>query len=168
MDQDSLGPGSRQGQLSTLVPRPWGAKCKLSPSTKRRKEAFILSEDLLSRLAEEFSGCSWHGYSLITSFAFSFTGESGIAGVSWCPGEARASGKFFLRPPPDCSFGILRPIPFICLWTMAGVAPTSKTSFCLPAVLGLSSPRHTWPLANFQDRISETWWAGAGIMLGTR
>lgn len=87
---------------------------------------------------------------------FPFTGESWLARAPRCAGEARASGKFFLIHPPCCSFRILRPVPLYLLIDYGWGAPTSKTSFCLPAVLGLSKMRDTWPWANFLDRDFET------------
>lgn len=69
MDQDSLGPVLRPGQLPILVPRPWDAgKYELSPSLQWKREALVLPEDLISRsaLAEGYCMCSWHGYPWIT------------------------------------------------------------------------------------------------------
>lgn len=138
MNQDSLGPVLRPGQLPILVPRPWDAgKYELSPSLQWKREALVLPEDLISRPGLEYCACSWPGYPLITWFAFSFTGESWLARAPRCPGEARASGKFFfLIHPPCCSFRILRPAPLYLLMDHGWGAPTSKTSLCLPAVLG--------------------------------
>lgn len=127
-------------------------KCELSPSLQWGSEVFFTEDGS----AGGYCGCSGHSYSLITQFAFSFTGQSGLARVTRCPREARASGKLlFLICPPGRSFGILRLVPSTYLRTMAGVAPTAKTSVCLPGVLGWSRVRHRWPLASFLGRVSE-------------
>lgn len=130
MDEDSLGPILEVRAAPNPGTQVLGYnKSELSPSLQWGSEV-IFPE---GGLAGGDCGCSWHSYSLITQFAFSFTGRSGLARVTRSPREARASGKLlFLICPPGCSFGILRLVP-CTYFTDHGWGDTHSQDFRLPS-----------------------------------